>query len=479
MTLGLLAVAAISYVLQQTLVVPALPIIQRDLNTSNTWATWIFTGFLLTSAVATPLIGKLGDTYGKKRLLVICMVIFAVGTVAAAMADSIALLIAARALQGAAGAIFPLAFGIIRDEFPPEKVGVSLGLLSATFGVGGALGLVLSGVVLDHLAWTWLFWIGAVPTVIALVLVWLLVPESPVRTPSRLDWWGALTLSVGLSALLVGLSEGNHWGWLGAATLGCFAAAVAALLAWVWVELHVPEPMIDIAMMRERAVFWTNVTAVIAGFAMFGTFLLVPSFVEMGSGLSADVAARVGYGFGASVIVAGLYLLPASSVMLIVGPLGGLLERRVGARLLTMTGMFVLGAGGVVLAVAHDSGLEIVIAMTLIGVGVGLVYAMLAKLIIDAVAPAVTGVAMGMNTVMRTIGGVIGGQVGAAILSSQTIPGTPEIPQESAFTATFLIAGLVAILGALGCLRIPRRPSPSQIQAPPARVSPDLAPVTD
>jgi EmrB/QacA subfamily drug resistance transporter len=439
-------------------VVPALPAIQRDLHTTNTWVTWVFTGFLLTSAVATPLLGKLGDTYGKKRLLVISMAVFALGTVAAALANSIALLIAARALQGAAGAIFPLSFGIIRDEFPPERVGVALGTLSATFGVGAGTGLVLSGIILDGLSWPWLFWVGAVPIVVALVLVWRLVPESPVRTPSRLDPWGALTLSAGLSAFLVALSEGERWGWLSGATLGVLAGSAVMLVLWVWVELRVPEPLIDIGLMRDRAVFWTNVLAVVTGFSLFGSFLLVPTLVELGSGLPASLASQVGYGFGASVIVAGLYLLPSSLTMLVVGPVGGLLERRVGARTLCFVGLLVLGLAALALAVAHSFGWQIVLEMILVGVGVGLVYAMLAKLIVDAVAPAVTGVAMGMNTVMRTIGGVIGGQVGAALLSSFTV-GNTELPAEEGFTLTFLFAGVVALLGAFAAWRIPGRPS--------------------
>lgn len=474
LTLAILAIASISYVLQQTLVVPALPTIQADLGTTNTWITWVFTGFLLTSAVATPLLGKLGDMYGKKRLLVISMAVFTAGTIAAAMANSIVLLIVARALQGTAGAVFPLAFGIIRDEFPPHRVGVSLGLLSATFGVGGGLGLVLSGVILQHLAWTWLFWIGAVPSVIALLLVWRLIPESPVRTPARLDGLGALTLSAGLAALLVALSEGERWGWVSAATLGTFAIAALALVLWVFVELRVPQPMIEIGLMRERAVFWTNIAAVFTGFSMFGTFLLVPTFVQMGRGLPAALQAQVSYGFQSSVIVAGLFLLPASAIILVVGPAGGILERRLGAKALVMFGMVTLGLGGLVLAVAHSSGGEIVLAMSLVGVGVGLVYAMLAKLIIDSVESSVTGVAMGMNTVMRTIGGVIGGQAGAAILSARTIPGTGGLPAESGFTVTFLIAGMVAIVGAFGCLRIPRRRRPAIIPMP-AR---DSAPTT-
>jgi EmrB/QacA subfamily drug resistance transporter len=452
-------VAAISYVLQQTLVVPALPAIQRDLDTTNTWATWVFTGFLLSSAVATPLLGKLGDTYGKKRLLVISMAVFVLGTVCAALADSIALLIAARALQGTAGAIFPLAFGIIRDEFPPERVGVALGTLSATLGVGAGLGLVLSGLILDGLSWPWLFWVGAVPIVVALALVWRLVPESPVRTPSRLDPWGALTLSAGLAAFLVALSEGEHWGWLSAATLGVLAGSAVMLVLWVWVELRVREPMIDIGLMRDRAVFWTNALAVVAGFSMFGSFLLVPTLVELGSGLPPSLATQVSFGFGASVTVAGLYLLPSSLAMLVVGPVGGILERRVGARTLCFVGLVVLGAAALILAAAHSSGWQIVVEMVLIGVGVGLVYSMLAKLIVDAVAPAVTGVAMGMNTVMRTIGGVIGGQVGAALLSSFTV-GDTGLPAERGFTLTFLLAGLVALVGAFAAWRIPGRPAP-------------------
>jgi MFS family permease len=337
-TLALLAVACVSYVLQQTLVVPALPTIQRDLDTTTTWVTWVFTGFLLTSAVATPLLGKLGDTYGKKRLLVIVMLIFLAGTVGAALADSIAALIAARALQGAAGALFPLAFGIVRDELPPGRVGMGLGLLSATFGVGGAAGLVLSGLILESLHWSWLFWIGALPVAGAVVLVWRMVPESPVRTPSRLDWRGALTLSAGLASLLLALSEGERWGWLSPATLGVLVASALLLCLWVWVELRVPEPMVEIAMMRDRAVLWTNVVALMAGFAMFGTFLLVPTFVQMGAGLPEALSGRVDYGFAAGVITAGLFLLPSSAVMLVVGPVGGILEGRVGARALTAAG---------------------------------------------------------------------------------------------------------------------------------------------
>lgn len=471
LTLTLLAVAATSYILQQTLVVPALATIQRDLDASTTWTTWVFTGFLLSSAVATPLVGKLGDTFGKKRLLVVSLAVFLIGTLLAATAQSIAVLIIARLIQGAGGAIFPLSFGIVRDELPPARIGIGLGLLSATFGVGGGAGLVMSGVILESLDWQWLFWIGAIPVVVALALVWIFIPESPIRTPSRLDWQGALTLSAALVALLLALSEGESWGWLSTKTIVVFVAAVAFAVAWVLVELRVPQPMLDVRVMRDRTVFWTNAVAVLSGFAMFGTFLLVPTLVQMPAGLPPELAVKVDYGFGASVIVAGLYLLPASLVMLVVGPLGGLLEQRVGARVVTIAGLTILTFGGVILAVAHDAGWQIVIAMSFVGSGVGLAFAMMAKLMVDAVEPAITGVALGMNTVMRTIGGVIGGQIGAAVLSSNVIPGTPGVPEEAGFTITFLVAAAAAAAGAIAATLIPRRSARQEAGADPLRTS--------
>jgi len=460
LTLTILAVACVAYVLQQTLVVPALPNFQHDLNTTQTWAVWVFTGFLLTSAVVTTPIGKLGDAYGKRKLLVISLAIFAVGTVGAALADTITLLILARAVQGAAGAIFPLSFGIIRDEFPRARVGAALGLLSATFGVGAGVGLVLSGVILQSLSWHWLFWIGAVPVVIALVLVWRLIPESPVRTPSRFDVWGVFTLSVGLGLLLLGLSQGEQWGWSSTLTIGCFVVSVLVLALWCWVETKVADPMMDMRIMRQRAVFWTNILAVVVGFSMYGTYLLMPTLVQLGSGLPPQMRALVPYGFGGSVVMAGLYLMPATIMMLIIGPLGGVLEPRVGARWLTFVGLASIGIAAFILTVAHAEPWQLVVAIGVLGVGVGLVYAMLAKLIVDAVAPEVTGVAMGMNTVMRTVGGTIGAQMSAAFLTTFTVAGT-ALPAEKGFTLTFLLAGTVATVGLTAVFLVPKSAPPA------------------
>src|SRR4051794_13827026 len=202
------------------MVIPALPVLQRELHTTTTWATWVLTVFLLVSCVATPILGKLGDQYGKERLLAISLLVFLLGCVGCALAWNVASLIGFRAVAGIGGGVFPLSFAIIRDEFPPERVGVGIGLISAVFGVGGGAGIVLAGLIADNLSWRWLFITGAILTAAPLVLVHRFVPESPIKTPSRVDVPGAVLLSLALISLLVGLSEGAHWGWSSTRILG-------------------------------------------------------------------------------------------------------------------------------------------------------------------------------------------------------------------------------------------------------------------
>ena len=286
-TLGILTLAGIAFALQQTMVIPALPTLQHDLNTTTTWVTWVLTVFLLVASVATPILGKLGDQYGKERLLVISLSVFLAGSIAAALAWNIWALIGARAIQGAGGAVFPLSFGIIRDEFPREKVGVAIGLVSAVFGIGGGLGIVLSGLIVDHFSWRWLFIVGAAAIAVSVVLVHRYVPESPIKTPSKVDVIGATLMSGGLVAMLVALTEGENWGWTSGRTLGLAAVAVVLLVAWGVAELRVPQPMVDMRMLAVRPVLFTNLTALVAGFAMFGTFVLVPNFVQTPHGLPA------------------------------------------------------------------------------------------------------------------------------------------------------------------------------------------------
>jgi EmrB/QacA subfamily drug resistance transporter len=439
------------------MVLPALPTIQRELHTTTTWATWLLTVFLLVASVATPILGKLGDQFGKERLLAISLAIFLAGCVGCAAAWDIWSLIAFRALAGAGAAVFPLSFAIIRDEFPREKVGVGIGLVSAVFGVGGGFGIVLGGVIVDHLSWRWLFITGSLAVAVATVLVVRFVPESPVKTPSRVDVPGAMLLSAGLIALLLGLTEGESWGWTSARVLGLFVASLALLVLWGVVELRVPEPLVDMRMLAHRPVLITNQTALIAGFAMFGTFVLVPNFVEMPNGLPPSLQRMVDYGFGASATKAGLYLLPSSIVLLFAGPLAAMIGRRVGMKWPLAAGLVLIAGSSGSFAAWHDRPWQLLAAMPFLGLGVGFAFAAMATLITEAVRPTETGVATGMNTVMRTIGGVIGGQMGAALLTAYTIDGT-RVPAVTGFEIAFGVSAVAALAGAaLATLVTPSR----------------------
>jgi EmrB/QacA subfamily drug resistance transporter len=453
-TLGILALAGLAYALQQTMIVPALPSLQRDLDTTTAWVTWLLTAFLLVSAVATPILGKLGDQYGKERFLLVSLVVFFVGCFAAIFAWNIWSLILFRAIQGFGGAIFPLSFAIIADEFPREKIGSGVGMISAILGVGGGLGLVLSGALVDYASWRWLFIVGSTVVGIATIGVWRFVPESPVKTPSRLDPLGAITLSATLVSLLLALTEGPSWGWSSSQVVGMFAISAVCAVAWVLVELRVPEPMVDIRMMLQRTVLFTNLTAIFTGFAMFGAFVLLPTLMQTEPGGAID------YGFGLSPMATGLYLLPGGLLGFLAGPAAGRLGTMYGSRVPLMGGLVLTAVGIGSLAVFHMHPYQISIGMIFIGLGVPFAFAAMAKLIVDAVRPSETGIATGMNTVMRTIGSVIGGQVGAAIVSADTIAHT-RVPAESAFIAAFWVSAAVAVFGAGLARFIPARGAPA------------------
>jgi EmrB/QacA subfamily drug resistance transporter len=458
-TLAVLAVAALAYSLLQTMVAPALPAIQRDLHATTNSVTWVLTVYLLSASVATPIFGRLGDIFGKEHLMLVVLGVFAVGCLVAALSHSLAVLVAARAIQGAGGAVFPLAFGIIRDEFPRERVGTGIGLISATFGIGGGAGLVLSGLIVDRLSYEWIFWFGLAMTLAAMVATRLFVPESPVKTPARIDWGGALLLSGALVCLLLGVSHGNSWGWSSAGVLGLFGAAVAAAAAWAAYEQRVTQPLVDMRLLRQRGVWTTNLVGLLVGFGMFGSFILIPQFVQ--------APARAGYGFASDVTGAGLFLLPSAAVMLIAGPLAGALGNRFGSKLPLQIGSLLASSAFVLLAVAHTERWHIYLSSTLLGMGIGFAFASMANLIVQVVPQAQTGEATGMNTIMRTIGGALGAQIAASIVAGHASAAT-HLPTVTGYTDAFVMSAAGVFTAFLAGLAIPSRPPPDATPTAPA-----------
>ncbi|OLR93215.1 MFS transporter [Actinokineospora bangkokensis] len=453
-----LLIAVLSFSLLQTMPVPALPTLQQAFGASTTSVSWVLSAFLLTASVATGLLGRLGDMFGKRRVLIASLTVTALGTLLAALAPSLGVLIAARAVQGVGAATFPLAFGLAREQFPRERVPVAIGWISSTFGIGFGVGLVVPGLIVDALDWRWVFWLMLLVTVVGIAAVALFIRESPVTSPARVDWVGALLLSAGLVALLLAISNGRVWGWASPPVLGLFAAAVALLVVFGVVERRTAAPLVDIGLLRIPAVLTSNATALIIGLGMYGAFTLVPLLVQ--------TPPSAGYGFGASVTGAGLFIIPMAVAMLVASPLAGRLGAAVGFKLPLVLACVIGGLGFLLFATAHDTPWTIYLANGVLGIGVGFAFASLANLVVSAVDPRQTGEATGINTIMRTIGGTFGAQIASTIVTANTIPGT-RTPAESGYTTAFTLSTIamgVAVLAALAGPGTLRRPAPAPLE---------------
>ena len=445
-TLAILAISGLAYAVLSSAVVPALPTIQRDLGASETGITWVLTGYLLSASVGTAILGRLGDAYGKERVLVWTLLILGAGTLLAAVSHTLALLIVARVIQGVGGGIFPLSFGIVRDEFPAGQVAGSIGLLSAILGIGAGVGIVAGGVIVEHLGWQWLFWLPLVVIAVAAFCTWRFVPESPVRIPGRPSWLAAILMSVGISTVLIAVSQTTAWGWTSSRPLALFAAGVLVSCAWVAVEVRSASPLIDMTMMRIRGVWTTNLTAFLLGAGMYSSFIIFPQFAQLPT--------STGFGFGASVVVSGLYLLPSTLGMVVVGFSAGRIAARFGSKSAVVAGSAITASAFMLIAVAHEHPYDMLASAALLGIGVGLAFAALGNLIVQAVPPEQTGVAGGMNTVMRAIGGAIGGQLAATFIAGHTVAGVPTV---TGFEETFVMAASFLVLCTLAGLLIPDR----------------------
>jgi EmrB/QacA subfamily drug resistance transporter len=435
-----------AYSLLQSLVTPALPTIQRDLHASQGAVTWLVTAYLLAASVCTPILGRIGDVFGKERMLVVTLTALALGTGLAAVAHNITLLIVARLIQGAGGGVLPLAFGIMRDEFPREKVAGAIGLSAAILAVGGGLGITIAGPIVAHLDYHWLFIFPLFILVPAIVATHLFVPESPVQSKGTVSIPGALLLSGWLVSLLLAISQGSSWGWTSAGVLGLLAAAVVIGIVWVRVEYRSKVPLVDMQMMRQPAVWTTNLSAFLLGVAMYSVGAFLPSFMQTPS--------SAGYGFGASVQAVGLLMLPSSITMFVIGLAMGRITTRYGSKLPLMAGCCIAALAFVLMATVNDHAWQMCVETGLMGLGIGTGFSALSTLVVDSVPDHQTGVASGMNANIRTIGGSIGSQVCGSLITA-TIVGS-ALPKESGYVAAFLFLGVAALLAGAAAGFVPR-----------------------
>lgn len=426
------AVAAFS--LLQSMVLPALPAIRSDLHASVTTSSWVLSAFLLVSSVSAVTLGRLGDMFGKRRLLLISVGALLVGSIIAALSASIEVLIAGRALQGVGAAAFPLAYGLVREIVPTNRIPAVIGAVSSTFGIGFAVGLILPAPLLAAGGWPAIFWLSSVVDLVALVLIAVAIPESPDRVAGRVDWWGAVLLALALSSLLLAISETRAWS--PPLVLAVAVVGVVTLVVFVLLELRTDEPLVQPRLLANRSVLAANVGGLMVGFALYGAFSIIPQFVQTPSDL--------GYGFGATSLQAGLLMLPTAVTMVLVGPAAG----RAGIRFGHAQTLVAAGLAGVIgyaiLVLAAVALWAIVACTTVLGIAVGLALTAMVNLIVEAVDPSVTGQATGLNTILRTIGGALGAQITGAIIASATATDAPEAGYRIAFATCGAALALVA-----------------------------------
>ncbi|MFC4502216.1 MULTISPECIES: MFS transporter [Streptomyces] len=449
-----LAFAGIVVAVMQTLLVPVIKDLPQLLGTEPSNATWVLTSTLLSGAVATPIMGRLGDLYGKRRMLIFSLAVMVVGALVSALTSDLLMMIVGRTLQGFAMGAIPLGIGLMRDMLPREKLGSAMALMSSSIGVGGGLALPAAAMVAQHADWHALFYGAAGLGALAIVLTLLVVPESPMRAQGSFDVLGAIGLSAGLVLFLLPITKGSDWGWTSGTTLGLFAASAAVLLLWGVMELRLKAPLVDLRTTARPAVLFTNLASIMVGVSFYVVSLVLPQLLQLPT--------ATGYGLGQSMVAAGLLVAPLGLTMMITAPVYARLSAKYGPKVTLILGMLIIAIGyGAGLGLMSAAWQSLVIAVVL-GAGIGLAYSSLPALIVGAVPASETGAANGLNTLMRSIGtSVSSAVIGMVLANTANNVNGVAIPTMHGFRVSFLIATAAVAVGLLFAFLLPGRQHPA------------------
>ena len=449
LVIAVLALSGAVVSLMQTLLVPIVPDIPHLLGVTVDDASWLITATLLASAVATPSLSKLADMFGKRRMMIVSLIMMIAGSVLGALSLSLPFLIAARALQGFSMALIPIGISIMRDEIPREKLGSAVALMSASMGIGAAIGLPLGGVIFFALGWHGIFWVPAIIAVLMLVALLLIIPESSLVSRGHFDYVGALLLSVALLSLLLAVTKGSTWGWANAPTIGVFAVSAAFFALWIPWEIRNRDPLVDLRTSTRRPVLLTNIASLLIGFSMYANMLSTTQLLQMPT--------SSGYGFGLSVLQAGIAMLPAALMMVVAAPFAARLTQKFGPKTTLIVGALILGVGYTARTLFISTEWEIIVGAMVISTGIAVAYAAMPTIIMSAVPITETAAANGFNTVVRTIGTATSSAVIATTLTGTTfLVGGLVYPQLFAFQEIFIGAAAASFIGAIVAAWLPK-----------------------
>lgn len=425
---------------------------------------WAITSYLLASAVAAALCGRLGDMFDRRKVMLIVIVLSIIGSLISGFSSTIGGVVAGRVIQGSAGAIFPLCIGIVREHVKPASAPLYIGILAATLTVASGLGAVFGGVLVDNLSWHWIFFAGAIAGIIAFVAVLFLVPAGTSGTGEKgANFLGGILFAPAIVFLLLAITKGPQWGWGDNLTLGFLIGGLALLLLWVRSELRAAVPLINVRLLAQREVLLANLAGVLLGLTWFQSMQIWSILLQQPT--------ETGLGLGLSATMAGLVMLPQTLMALIGGPAAGWFFARYGARFTMGISALVLGASWVAFAFAfdHHSLAFILVVLIAMGISSSFFYATLPMIISSAVPLNRTSEATGMMIVIRTSMMGIGAQIVAFLLSTSTVSsptGAGSFPDQRAYLLAmgYIVAGCV-LMFAVSMLLPKRRVSSAMVAA--------------
>ncbi|MET9326895.1 MFS transporter [Tsukamurella sp. NPDC003166] len=454
---AVLCAAGIVVALMQTIIVPLIPQLPGLLRTTPTNASWTLTITLLVGAVGTPIAGRLGDMFGKRRVLLGNMAAVAAGSAVCALSSALVPFLVGRGLQGLGIGAIAVGISILRDIVPARQLGSAVGAMSASLGVGGALGLPFAATIARHISWHALFWICAAAAVVCAAAILRLVPEGPYESGGRFDLVGTVGLTAVLSFVLLPLSKASDWGWTDPWTLGLFSAFVVSAVAWWRYELRVPNALIDVHTLVSRPILLTNIASVATGFAFYA-MQMMPIQLLMAPEQSPA-------GLGLDMVPASLVLMPSGLVMFAFSYVSSWITDRRGARVSLAVGAVVIGGGYLVLLIGlagpwSIAWVWVLAASALVGAGLGIAYSAMPALIMSVVPVSQTGEANGVNALMRSVGtsmatAVVGMVLTGATVVTATSAGPIRTPSAGAYEATILISLVVCAVAVVCSLAIP------------------------
>lgn len=438
-----LLLADIVYGFQQSAIAPALPQVKSTFGASQEWTTWVFSGYLIVASVIPIFGGKLADRIGRRRVFLSALVTFLAGSVTAGLAPSIHVVVIGRLIQGAGGIVFPLSFSILRDHVDQRWVSRGIGILTGGFGFGGLAGFAVGGALAEFAGWRWIFGIGVIALTIGIIMVRLVIPESPTRDTGGLDTVGALLLGLIIAALIIAVTEGPRRGWLSAMVISCVVLAIAASVIWVWHERRTAYPLMDLQVLTSRVVAFTHIASFCSGYAVFSINIVVPFVIQD----PATPHAILGLTGGA--FLTGLVLVPRALGQTIAGPLSGPIAQRITARWLMAVGLGIQTISAIALALWHGHVWAMAVSLAGLGIGFGTTVSTAGSIVTLSAPSGQTGTASALNSVMRRFGGGIGAQAATVALAEMTTTVSGQsVPAQSSFSLAFVMAAIASAVAA-------------------------------